>query len=417
MSRRPLDLFTSMYIVRILTLPSPLSRCVGCGASGFVPVLAVPKIPRHHFMPRTRTKSGGDFGELDIVSCKACGHLYNRRFDDRGTESLYAAPIQTNIPVSPAMTGALESTAAVILSHARASPTVLEVGGGAGHLSRLLSTRADKVHFVEPSQAITGDAFPEANIVFHRAMFPTPSLRDQRFDVVVCRQVLEHVSNPIPFLRALRASLRDDGMAYIEIPSAEYIVANSSIIDFHYAHVHYYRRSVVEALFSRAGFAVSDTVDVKLGHDIGFVLKPADPVERSVPPNDGVSDLAASLDARRQCAHERLNAIRGPIVLYGANSYSQALFGLYPGIDSYGCMFDDTPQYSGHLAYGPLQDLSIEPPNAKRLQSAAAVVITAYLHDQSIAQKVRALQYAGPIYTVRSDNCAGNRQVPDSLFR
>ena len=241
----------------------PLSRCVMCGANEARPVLTVEKAPRHHFRPLAAARRDADFGVLAIVRCGRCGHLYNRSFDDRQTEKLYSAKVLTNAPVSPGMTKGLEDIADSILRRAKPRPTVLEVGGGNGDLSLLLSEQATVVHLVEPSEAVPTDRFAGTKVVFHKAMFPAPTLGEQRFDVVVCRQVLEHVPDPLQFLSAIRESLATDGTAYIELPSADYITVNASIIDFHYLHAHYYRRAAVMALFARAGLEVTEVVDVK----------------------------------------------------------------------------------------------------------------------------------------------------------
>jgi len=44
-------------------------------------------------------------------------------------------------------------------------------------------------------------------------------------------------------------------------------------------------------------------------------------------------------------------------------------------------------------------------------------VITAYLHDRTIAEKVRSFGFEGPVYSVRSDAQSGRGELPPSLFR
>ncbi len=68
--------------------------------------------------------------------------------------------------------------------------------------------------------------------------------------------------------------LHDGGVAYTEVPYAEYIVDNLSVVDFHYPHVHYYRQAEIAALFRRASFEIVETVSVKGSHDVGFFVRP-----------------------------------------------------------------------------------------------------------------------------------------------
>ncbi|MGE0565657.1 MAG: class I SAM-dependent methyltransferase [Pseudolabrys sp.] len=397
-------------------VPALIDRCVVCDGTEAAPVWDVAKSPIHPFRPPEGAGSQAGFGRLHIVRCAGCGHLYNAAFDPNGADDLYGAFVLTNVPVSPSMVKAVEGTAEAILRHAKAKPVVLEVGGGGGALSLLLAETAAEVHLVEPSRALSADRFAGTKVTFHQSMFPTPALAGKSFDVIVCRQVLEHIPDPNPFLAALRAQISADGVAYIELPSAEYIYANRSVVDFHYPHVHFYRQPHLEAVFARAGFAVVETIDVKNGHDTAFVLRPIAAAARQVPVLHDDPDFAADMAARRARGRERLGQIKGAFGLYGANAYSQSLFGVYPDFTAYAAMFDDTPMYVGHYAYGPAIDIPIEPPSAEKVLSLGAVVVTAYLHDLVISRKVRALGFKGPIYTVRTDPLAGRGEQPPSLF-
>jgi hypothetical protein len=234
-------------------------------------------------------------------------------------------------------------------------------------------------------------------------------LAGRRFDAVVCRQVIEHVPEPAPFLSGLRASLADDGIAYLELPSADDVLRRHSIVDFHYPHVHYYRRAEMELLLARAGFAVAEVFDIKQGHDVGFLLRAAKPEARAARASSEISSegLSAALAERRVRAAQRLAAIDGPIALYGANAYAQALLGLYQESAPFAAMFDDTASYAGRCVYGPAGEIAIEPPRGERLAGMAAVVIAAYLHDAEIARKISAMGFRGPVYTLRAHGVEG----------
>lgn len=394
-----------------------LSHCVLCGAADARPVWSVDKAPLYPFRPVEKAGSDFGFGRLAIVECERCGHLYNAAFDAEGADDLYSSFVLTNQPVSPSMLKAVETVAETILHHAKPRPSVLEIGGGGGALSLQLARDASEVHLVEPSRAVTAERFAGSGVTFHNTMFPAASLGLRTFDVVACRQVIEHVPEPAPFLAALRAQLSDDGIAYLELPSAEYIRQHRSIVDFHYPHVHYYRRSEMTALLRRAGFAILDVIDIKDGHDMAFLLAaaaPADTDSLPQPPGDGLTD---ALMAGHRHGAERLAGMAAPIALYGANAYSQALLGLYPDLALFGGIFDDTPSYAAKSAYGPRIDLPIEQPSAEKLGRYAAILITAYLHDVPIAEKIRTMGYSGPIHTVRANSAISQPAIVPSLFR
>ena len=393
-----------------------IDRCVVCRSHECLPLFDVASAPIHPFCPPAALGLKPGFGELRIVSCATCGHIFNAAFDADRIDDLYAAMVLTNTPVSESMIQNLESTADYILAHAPSNPVVADVGGGTGVLSRTLARRAREVHLIEPSRALDPAHFAGTGVTLHQSTFPAPTLGDRVFDVIVSRQVVEHIPDPAPFLAAVRSRLADRGVAYLEIPSAEYIERTRSIVDFHYPHVHYYRRGHFEALLARAGFRVIEAIDIKEGHDQGFLLSAQEPDRTVAAPVAHPDGLREELACRVNLGRERLRAFRGPIALYGANAYSQALMGLYPAEARYAVMFDDTPLYEGQHAYGPGVEMTIERPRADRLGNVDAVVITSYLHDIVIARKVRDLGFQGPVFTVRADSLAGAGGRPPGLF-
>jgi hypothetical protein len=295
---------------------------------------------------------------------------------------------------------------------------VVDIGGGSGMLAILLARRAGEVHLVEPSRALKPEQFAGHGVTLHSAMFPPAALAGRRFDVLLGRQVLEHVPWPQGFLAAIRSHVRPDGVVFLELPSEEYIESTLSIVDFHYPHVHYYRRRELETLFARAGLAIAETIEIKDGHDVGFILRPVAPRAASAPARAGdAAAFAAALADRRRLGGERLAALNGAVALYGANAYSQAVLGLYPDAAKYSIVLDDTPMYAGQRAYGPGIDIEIRPPDAGRLEAVDAIVITAYLHDVVINRKLQSFGFPGPVYTVRADALSGTGGAPPSLFQ
>jgi 2-polyprenyl-3-methyl-5-hydroxy-6-metoxy-1,4-benzoquinol methylase len=396
---------------------SRLRWCVVCASERSQPIFAVDKVPIHPFCPPAALGLEPGFGTLDIVACGDCGHVYNAGFNPNRVDELYAANVLTNTPVSDTMLKGLESTADFILSRAPANPSVVDIGGGSGMLAILLARRAGEVHLVEPSRALVPEQFASHGVTLHSSMFPPPGLAGRQFDVLLSRQVLEHIPWPEGFLAAIRSHVRPDGIVFLELPSEEYIENTLSIVDFHYPHVHYYRRPELEILFARAGLAIAETVEIKNGHDVGFILRPVASRAASVPANShDAMAFAAALAARRRLGSERLASIKGTIALYGANAYSQAILGLYPDVAKLGIVFDDTPMYEGQRTYGPGIDIEIRPPDAVRLKAVDAVIITAYLHDVVINQKLQSFGFPGPVYTVRADALSGTGGAPPSLF-
>jgi hypothetical protein len=170
-----------------------LMRCAVCGSEGGLPIWSVPLTPIHPLRLAHTPRGPDDFGTLAVVECARCGHLYNGAFEPERVTDLYGTGALTNTPVSAGMIQAVESVAADILHHAPARPNILEIGGGSGALAILLAREAAEMHLVEPNTALAAERFKGAGVVLHNTMFPSTSVGARKFDVVVCRQVIEHI--------------------------------------------------------------------------------------------------------------------------------------------------------------------------------------------------------------------------------
>lgn len=392
-----------------------ISACPVCGAGGGVPLLEVAASPVLHVMRQETAIGPGHFAPLAITVCERCGHVYNAKYRSIDERAL-GAGLLTNAIVHPTMTEALRETVEFALAGREDAGDVLEVGCGAGDLARLLARRARSIVLVEPACAGQDVAFTEPNVTLLAEPFPVSSLT-QRFDLAVCRQVLEHVAEPRAFLDALRARLKDGAEAYLEVPRFEYIEEAVSPADLHFPHVQYYRRGILLHLFERAGFEVVGQRLVKHGHDIGFRLRAVRPGSAPPPgPRGDPPALRRALSERIAAGARVLGRLPRPLALYGACAYSQSLLGLYPGIQGLALALDDTPAYRGTFVYGPALRVPVQNASEAPLCDLGTAIVSAYLHDQAIAERLRAAGFAGEIVSMRTDALAGYEGRPPSLF-
>jgi hypothetical protein len=83
---------------------------------------------------------------------------------------------------------------------------------------------------------------------------------DVRPDLVLCRHVLEHIAEPVAFLRTLRThpSVSPATVFYFEVPNALYTLRDMGIWDIIYEHVSYFTPDSLCTAFNVAGFEVLD---------------------------------------------------------------------------------------------------------------------------------------------------------------
>lgn len=375
-----------------------IEQCPLCGG-GAVDLLFAGDVPLHIMAP-TGTPAGSDaFVPFRLVACAACGHMFNHAFDATRMDAMYGDAPLTNVPVHPSMVDRLGNLLDWLGSDAVASRDVVEIGSGSGHLARLLAAQARSVRLFEPNRHLSGAMLPESNIVLTNAPFPC-DLTPMSVDLVLCRQVLEHVPDPFGMLVAIRTALRADGLAYLEVPDARYIVQHGAFADLHAQHVQYFHPAGFAALAARAGLRLRKTLDIKEGHDFGMLFEAAIPDIASVfrAPLDAAA-LGQRLASRLAAARRAVSELSGPVALYGATAHGQAFVNAVPLGAVASVVFDDNPGLAGYGLFDRSHRFAVVPPASD--EAAEAVLVLAYLHDEVIARNLRAAGYRNRILTTR----------------
>lgn len=170
---------------------------------------------------------------------------------------------------------------------------VLDVGCATGYLARTLAERGCTVSGVECDEESAEEARPylERLVVGDlETMDLAEAFGDDRFDVIVFGDVLEHVRNPLPVLRGAKALLADRGSVVASIPNIAHGSVRLALLAgrFDYqdlglldsTHVRFFTRSSVEDLFREAGMV---PIDVRRT-TAGFFDTPVPVSEGEFPP-------------------------------------------------------------------------------------------------------------------------------------
>lgn len=331
------------------------------------------------------------YSPVRITACDDCGHWYNRDFDGQLSSQMYRQVV-TNSPVDPSMFRNLQCIADWLGEETYAGKQVLEVGGGSGHFARLLAARANFITVYEPSTGLEQTAFPEPNLRLITDFYrPGPDL--ERVDLVVCRQVLEHVADPVSLLGDMAAALKPGGLLYVEVPRAEFIREHAVVIEFHNAHVQYFLEGQFPEIAARAGLQVVRCWTLKEGHDMGYLLGNGEP--RPLPARPALSQQP-DFQARIEREQRLLENWSGKSAIYGANWQGTCFFHLYR-IPILTCALDDTPAYRGSYLEGRFGRLPILAPAAQQLKGLKTIFVTAHLHFKVIEARLRSLGFDGII--------------------
>lgn len=135
--------------------------------------------------------------------------------------------------------------------------SLLEIGCGPGDFLR----GARMVGFTRIAGVEPGDGEAEyarsLGFAIHNKMFLEVDFADARFDVIVSRQVIEHVLDPVDFLTTATALLQPGGCIMLETPCSSHFKARRAGKDWRYLwppwHLNLFNEKSFAALFDRCG--------------------------------------------------------------------------------------------------------------------------------------------------------------------
>ena len=145
-----------------------------------------------------------------------------------------------------------------IPDHLDKGGSILDIGSGGGVFlyTFLQQNKFWEAHGVEPTVEFAELTQRKLNCSVCAGNYKK-SLFNTKFDLITCNQVLEHVTNPVDFLRDIFDDLNHGGYLYIEVPDAVDFQELSPEHDrFLAQHLWYFSSKVLTKIFQDIGFSV-----------------------------------------------------------------------------------------------------------------------------------------------------------------
>ncbi|MFQ6162488.1 class I SAM-dependent methyltransferase [Sinorhizobium meliloti] len=226
--------------------------CPVCKGTAPVPTITRERIPilQNRVYDTKKEAIAAPTGQLTLCTCSQCGFCYNGEFN----ESLvcYDEHYNNDVPSRTFELYAEKIARALIERFDLTSGTVYDVGCGKGAFLRTLCKLAPNIRGIgiDPSCTPTTDE----NFTLIRDIFRPGSFASNT-KLVVLRHVLEHITEPVTFLRELGQAAPEIPL-YIEVPEVHWIFENGAFWDFCYEHCNYFCRGSLRNALERAGFSV-----------------------------------------------------------------------------------------------------------------------------------------------------------------
>lgn len=111
-----------------------------------------------------------------------------------------------------------------IKQHIPADGTVLDVGCGNGVISRALGKEGFRVRGIDVSEKTIETARQQStlpNVQFDCVSAEALTLEQEKYDAIVCSEVLEHLDNPSNLLESLYKTLKTHGVLIVTVPNGQ----------------------------------------------------------------------------------------------------------------------------------------------------------------------------------------------------
>lgn len=134
----------------------------------------------------------------------------------------------------------------------RAPKSAADIGCGGVYLLQRVREKGLTVKGIDPSP-VTAEAGRKANIDIVADFYPSAALTEQ-FDVLFHYDVLEHVDDPVAFLRAHHQNLSPHGAVIFAVPDCTQHIRLGDVSMILHEHLNYYDVESLELVVKAAGF-------------------------------------------------------------------------------------------------------------------------------------------------------------------
>ncbi|MDZ4677689.1 MAG: class I SAM-dependent methyltransferase [Oligoflexia bacterium] len=131
---------------------------------------------------------------------------------------------------------------------------ILEIGCGGCTVLENLKQTGHKVTGLDPSP-VALKAGKKKNIQVIHDFFPSQQLHD-KFDLIFHSDVLEHVPDPVSFLRDHKSHLKKSGQVLISVPDCTESISLGDLSMTLHQHLNYFDEESLYAVLAAAGFEV-----------------------------------------------------------------------------------------------------------------------------------------------------------------
>ena len=231
-----------------------MTRCPVCYSEKVYKIVDILGVPVHcnRLWPTRDEALQAPRADINLSFCDYCTHVFNSAFDPKQVE--YSPGYENSLHFSARFQEyALELARRLVNEYDLFGKNIIEIGCGRGDFLAMLCELGHNIGIGFDPSAPQDSPFNSRNadISIIRDYY-SEDYSDLAPALVCCRHVLEHIENPVEFLKSVMTALGKDSSAilFFEVPNAMFTLKDLGIWDLIYEHFSYYTIESLQYLFT-----------------------------------------------------------------------------------------------------------------------------------------------------------------------
>ena len=332
------------------------TTCVICDEKVGKPLIELPDFPMTEIYTTEKVDEKVGFADQVFHVCKKCGHAQIANVIDINLQ--YGSAISYHFRTSESATGRESSYFfADFLNNVtkgRHFNTIVEIGCNDLYLLKLLKPNGNKLIGIDPILKCEEKEFSEQNITVIGDFFENVVL-NEKIDLVICKDTLEHVSNPKQFVQKIVNRSHNETLFFFQFPFLETLLAGCRFDQMFHQHLNYCSLKSIIYMLNEMGCELLD-YKINLNH-WGAILIAFKKGKNKSRYSEDVMEISNSKILERykvfksnmQATNKRLSFLKGETIYgYGAALMLPILsYHLKNDLSCLKCVIDDDKRKEG----------------------------------------------------------------------
>ncbi len=373
-----------------------MSKCVVCGSSDIKVAVSYDKYPFCIGVIPLDLQKKIKSQPLKIGVCQNCDHIQQidpvaieyleNMYSDEYSELLSSVPTPSKNEI-----GRREAKRCFdfFLKCKLPKGKIMDIGCYDGYFLSLVKTAGYDVLGVEPNP-ISQVAEEEYQIPIRREFFSSKSFGKNSFDIVIMRNLLEHIIDLNGFLDQVNHVLKPEGHVFIEVPNMPYHLKQATLNCFFHQHHSYFSLDVLLYSLSKHGF-----VQTRSEGEYALYLcaqKAKTPIKQLEPTGSGRKEEVAnyfSVLEKTRLALRKILQNEEHVAVFGAGGHTAGLLQLLGDdyLKKFKYVYDNNPMKQG-LVVADIP-IKVKSPEAIKNDNPNIIVVSSALHQTAMLAQLK----------------------------